>query len=301
MFLFLILVIKISDGILFANWVSFQWSHDSDPRSYSDSNSCFENPITELTMDNIGAKFDSAPYNIAETWTDHQIQQKYIQINEKEHNVFKVIKDGTIDYFIVDAKILGEGAHGLTREAISIVSGKTIVVKYKYSHTGEVHDEAECLKRVGMHIAHSRKIILMEKAKGTCYTDILTNRSVTDEKKIELHKKIINKLTELHEKYYIRHNDPKPEHIFIDENENIQFIDFGISDCNEEPFSSNYLKQSDIDYLNEHTYKYCDNRCGESFDKYIDSLYDSRSGFRLFVLQIITFGGIMFILSRLQD
>lgn len=49
-------------------------------------------------------------------------------------------------------------------------------------------------------------------------------------RKIELHKKIINKLSSLREKYYIYHHDAKPEHIFIDGyDDEIQFIDYSLS------------------------------------------------------------------------
>ncbi len=69
----------------------------------------------------------------------------------------------------------------------------------------------------------------MHKAPGISYEQILKNTLISDKRKIELHKKVLDKVYELGQKYYIYHKDalsrpipiprpiprPRPRHVLL--------------------------------------------------------------------------------------
>lgn len=265
-------------------------------------------PIT-LTEYNIQSVFDQSHsgYRTYQESPEYEIYQKYIETQNQYLRVFKMIQNGKIDYFVSEyKKSIGQGAYGSASLAINIVTGDIIVVKDAHEWRGIVDDETLCLKKVGSYIAHTGKTILMKKAHGISYQDILKNNTITDERKIDLHKKVIKKLIELHKIYHIIHNDAKPEHIFIDENDRIELIDFGLSFCKSVAFSLEYLKRSynkEIGYLNVHAQQDCAGHCGKLFDQYIDSLHDSEYAheyyYRLLLIILFTMF-VLFCMKKIQ-
>lgn len=261
----------------------------------------FDPETDVLTKDNIEKMFNQNSGNpeISEKSLDHEIYQKNIRTKDMQQSVFKVINDEKVSYYVTnEQKSLSQKKNSKVYEASDIITGKTIIVKYISENNAQIENEAHCLKKIGSYIAHTKNVILMEKAHGTSYQDILKNKTITYERKIDLHKKIIEKLKELNEKAHIHHKDMKPWHIFIGENDLIQFIDFSKSFCSSIAFSSNYLEHAikeDVVSLNEHLRGLCSEKlCEEQFDKYIDSLYDSEYAFefrlrffQLFVLVMI--------------
>jgi serine/threonine protein kinase len=156
---------------------------------------------------------------------------------------------------------LGKGVYGTVYEGFNIITGEKIAFKFCNVHLNEIN----CLIKTELYIAHTQNCILMKKAPGITYLDILKDQSISDEIKINLHKKVINKFIELGLKYSINHNDVKPEHVFIDiENNIITIVDFGRS-----TFTCNI--ENDIYSLN-YGVKYHYKHCGQSFKNYIDSL-----------------------------
>ena len=252
------------------------------------SYSSVDNKIDLLTIHNIDETFDRAPcyYEHHQKSSDFKIYEKPIETKNNLYQVFKIVRNNEKDYFYLDyKKRIGQGGYGTVYQGTNVKTGKMIVIKrlenvYK--------DEIQCLKKYGTYIAHTWNQILIEKAPGISYEDILKNESISDGMKIELHKKILDKIIELHEKYKIIHGDMKPEHIFIDENENITFVDFGLSVCCDTNSvdsntvdsnavdsrcydKTNYYLKKDINKLNRVTKDQV--KCGKLFSEYIESLF----------------------------
>ncbi len=176
----------------------------------------------------------------------YNILQENIHIKNNNYEVFKITKGNEINYYLNDNNIyLGRGCNGEAWQGINLKTQDNIVIKYGYIGIHEV----TCLIKTGLYIAHIDRIILIKKAPGISYGIFLMNSIISDNKKIILHKKIIDKLIELGETHNIYHGDIKPEHIFI-ENDKITLIDFGSSKLQK-------CIRDDIDNLNKNTLMYC--------------------------------------------
>jgi hypothetical protein len=240
-----------------------------------------------LTKNNIDSLFDNAYTNIhnyvkkSEYYTSYEIIKKTIEVDKNKYFVFKIIINYNIMYYATDMKNkLGFGGYGIVYEGFNVITGEKIALKFCNVH----FDEIVCLIKTELYIAHTQDVIIMKKAPGLKYSDILKDKSISDEMKINLHKKVINKYIELGVKHSIEHNDAKVDHIFIEiENDIITLIDFGLS-----TFRGN--TRADIHNLNQNV-KYYYTYCDESFKNYIDSLYDKTYVYekRILMLQALTF------------
>ncbi len=204
-----------------------------------------------LTKYNIEHEFQMINKSMTQTikrskyYPSYTIIKKNINIKNNSYVVFKIIKENKIYYYASEKnKYIGEGYNGVVYDGYNVLTNELIVVKYGYIGNYEV----TCLIITDMYICHMNDIVIMRKAPGISYDKILMNKSISDGKKIVLHKKIINNLINLGLKYNILHCDPKPEHIFIHDDK-ITFIDFGLSELKS---SIN----SDIEDFNKHTLMY---------------------------------------------
>lgn len=241
-------------------------------------------------------------YQIKELFTiESKINGKFpaLLITLDHYDIFKIMEN---EYYVINkTKLIGNGAFGSVYEGIDIVTRKSIVAKY--GRIG-IH-EIDCLKKTGLFIgSYSSNIIFMHKAPGKCYCQILIDRRICGEKKIQIHKRIIDALNQLFEKHGICHNDIGTRHVFVDE-DMITFVDFGESYypfvltelTRQYPFILNVIKMfgfgsDDIQKLNEDTLfwttYYNDNK---KHVEYIQSLVneDKKNDNKL----IIFFGGIL--------
>ncbi len=239
--------------------------------------------INNLTKDNIETAFNKANcYYESRQQSDFKLYQKTIKTKTTSYQVFKIVKNNETDYIASELKkIIGEGGFGRVYEGFSVITKKIIIIK-RLENVYE--NEIQCLKKMGTYIANTWNTILMERAIGLSYQDILMNISISDAKKIILHKEILIKIIELHTKYQIIHNDIKPAHIFIDKENNITFIDFGLSRIydpehpNLKTLNSNI--KSDIDIFNQIIEQYYFKYCGKEFSDYIDTFKSNVSMFK---------------------
>ena len=182
------------------------------------------------------------------------------------------------------------------------MTGESVVAKYGYYFIR--NNEIISLKKTKLYIAHMRRIVLMHKARGVSYEHILKNKSISDEIKIEIHKKIVSELVNLNKIYGIIHGDAQPKHIFIEfEIKNdyvtsspfmITFIDFGNSDIIDCNLKNNC--DSDINYFNEHVRDISSDYCGKLFNEYIIKLLYAKSTKIHIILLFLSF---IFIASKL--
>ncbi len=239
--------------------------------------------INNLTKDNIDAEFNKARCGYEHRQhSDFKIYQKTIKTKTNSYQIFKIDKNNETDYIASEFKeIIGEGGFGRIYEGFSVITKKIIIIK-RVENVYE--NEIECLKKIGTYIANTWNTILMERAEGISYQNILMNNSISDKNKIILHKIILIKIIELHKKFHIIHNDMKPAHIFIGKNDNITFIDFGLSRMyDSEPLNFNSLNsnlKSDIDVFNQIIENYYFKYCGKEFCDYIDTFRSNISIFR---------------------
>lgn len=185
------------------------------------------------------------------------------KINYHHYHVFRVIEKGNTTYFVIDTKkFVGSGCFGYVYMGFDVLTKETVVAKYGDIGTNEI----ECLKKTGLYIASMPSIILMHKAPGKDYDQILRDPIISDQKKILIHGKIIDKYNQLLGKHNICHYDPKPEHVFVDDNV-ITFIDFGSS-----YYPTVSFFNSDISYFNMRIKTMYAKVYGKIFKKYIESL-----------------------------
>lgn len=227
--------------------------------------------MQQLTQHNINRLFEqrrkSSKLTIrSEFFPAYEIEKIIIETKQSRRQVFKITQNGNISFFVIDfGKKIGEGGFGRVYEGYCISNDEPIVAKY-----GNItRNEIIALQKTRQYIAHSNDCVLMHRARGTDYERILQDKSISDSRKIELHAKILSKITELKERYNIYHGDARPRHIFI-ENGVITFIDFGLSE--HEQFN-NFTKY-DIHKFNRTTKEIAINHCGKEFIQYIDSLSD---------------------------
>jgi tRNA A-37 threonylcarbamoyl transferase component Bud32 len=155
-----------------------------------------------------------------------------IKTESQNYNVYKFNSRGEIAYYAVNKNMcVGSGSDGDVYAGFNILTGEPLVAKYGYIG---VYEE-EFLKKTGLYIASEINLIpstvLMHRAPGTNYDNILRDSSISDNKKIEIHEKIIEKILDLRNIHNISHNDIALRHIFVDLNNNdqITMIDFGMS------------------------------------------------------------------------
>lgn len=271
-------------------------------QAFNHKNISYDLDVDILTKDNIVNVFDQTNYSFKYSdfkyaaFDDFEIHEKIIKTKLNHYKVFRVTKNNTNKYFVFDYKILlGSGMSGTSYQGYDIMTGKNIVMKELYGSMNT--NEISCLKKVSLHIAHTWNTILMERAQGITYLDIIMNKSICDERKIELHNKIIIALNNLHETHNIQHNDLQPRHIFIDVNDTITFIDFSLSFYTSEHLNliniflnlinGHFSIESDLTYLCRFV-KYYQVYSGIAFNQYIDSMYYSSMTVYNFILQCIS-------------
>lgn len=192
-------------------------------------------------------------------------------IKKAHHNIFKVEKDDSIEYYIVNTvESIGAGEYGQCYQGINVTTKKAIVGKY-----GEIYqNEIICLERTGLYIAcipggRLSGIVLMYRAPGRDYIQILMDETITDHEKTKIHENIINKYIELNKIHHILHRDVKPEHIFVAEDGSITLIDFGLSYCFDSVNKINkHYQYQDILTLCEFAKNIPGNYCGNEFKIY---------------------------------
>jgi serine/threonine protein kinase len=210
----------------------------------------------------------------------YEIERTLLQkINDnKNYQIFKIVNSNKIDYYVTEFKLIGRGGYGFVFEGVNIITKEIIAIKYGHIKPNEIIS----LIKIGFYIAHMDDnlwddILLMKRAQGVSYDNILRNKSISDQTKIKIHKEAIKKIIELGNKYNIYHGDTDPRHVFVENNNNdnncdykITLIDFGnsrhVSDLN-------FFIKCDIDMFNQNT-KYLSSYCGKSFCDYIESLHD---------------------------
>ncbi len=221
---------------------------------------------------------------------------KTSKIKHNHYDIFKITdSDKTVSYFVIDKKkFIGSGCFGQVYQGFDVLTKDQIVAKYG-SYIGS--DEIKCLKKTGLYLGYLvlknnvyvQGIILMKKAHGKDYDQILRDPLISDQEKIQIHEKIIDKYNQLLDKHGICHWDTKSEHIFVDLiidqrllpvdqrllpvdqssiNENqITIVDFGSSYF---PFFRFF--NSDVQQFNQNIKYYYTNTCSSTFIKHIESL-----------------------------
>jgi hypothetical protein len=230
-----------------------------------------------------------------EQMDEHQIRKLFTNVltpitNESQtslitldhYDIFRIMKN---KYYVVNRrKFIGNGTSGHVHEGHDVATREPIVVKY-----GKIGiNEIECLKKNGSYIgsySSTQNIVLMHRALGNPYLQILMDQSIASEKKIQIHKQIINALNQLFMDHGICHNDMQARHVYID-GDKITLIDFGESDFSLIPVpiirccgsESPDVHEFNLATLHWTTYYNCD----KIHLRYIESLVNNRKRLNVF-------------------
>lgn len=172
-----------------------------------------EDQKIQFTKHNINDLFNqcqsSYPFKTkvrSEFFLTYQIEQRIFDQKNQWCHIFKITKNNKVLFFVVDfAKQIGNGCSGRVYEGPDITDNTLIVVKY-----GEItHNEIISLQKTNQYIAHFSdcRCVLMHKAQGIDYEQIIKDKSISDLKKIIYHAKILNHIIEFATKYNIYHGD----------------------------------------------------------------------------------------------
>jgi len=152
----------------------------------------------------------------------YDIEEKLVKIENIKCQLFKISQNNKIDYYITDFEVLEKGLDGFVHYGQNIATKEVIAIKYGNFGPNEINS----LIKTDMYIAHSngiiQNILLMKKAPGISYRDIIKNEFIPDETKIRIHKLIIKKFSKLSDKHDIYHGNLNPKNIFVDINNNYQ-------------------------------------------------------------------------------
>ena len=227
---------------------------------------CVAPLCVELTHQNVETIFQSLPTQFV-----HQSYQE-TAVAQRHYcgpNIIQLSNKNNVEYYSVDTKReIGSGCSGNVYAAVDLTNSRMNIV-VKYGHIG--NDEVKCLQRVGLYIAQSTSIVLMLRAPGVSYETILQDSLTTDERKIQMHRKIISSFDHL-KQLGIFHGDTQPRHIFV-ENDLVTFIDFGESELVSNVQQLDFFSSHDVDCFNGHVDSLATSFCGAKFHSYMKTQY----------------------------
>jgi len=148
--------------------------------------------------------------------------QRYFRVREVAGNLTR--------YFSLTDRFVGSGAFGRVYVGRDLRSGDEIVIK----KTDVGRNEVKCLHIMDMYLGGNDRYILMKRARGVAYDDILSGGVYKGVELIRLHEGIIEEFKRMNKKG-VRQGDPYPRHIFVDDVEgvfSVDIIDYGLCNIN---------------------------------------------------------------------